>query len=637
MLAEIKRDPNSAVRLFLVATTIFYLILYFFRSAFADETIYLREALLMSRLISTGTWFGNYAVGLHGFLFKIPTALLFLVTGPSVYIATLTTLIFSLGSLYLYYRILYKYFNFRGWAVLGTFLLAANYRFFTSTISYLRDIPTLFALLLFIDAVLNRRSKWVVGLILLLMFDAKEYVYFMIMLAYLIWLVLDGLIVKKFVDWKNAVKSMSMSALAGIVPFLLFCFLMFYTNIIPVNMFNASILGFIDKGLKWTAGNFSVVSATENLNGGAQKTIALITVSTDGDIQLAGEIRDNQTGAVLSAQVPVSIPGNTPGLQQSVTGLSIIVSYLGKVLYPRTFSFLSVPKIMFFPSLFTAIYYFKKWKNGQDSKYLILPIIFFVYTAIFLLRASHGRYLFPITPIIILFFIYFLKDRIRDTSFAVKALGASFLFSLGGTFFETTYVAEKIAMELFLYMCLAVLVYIHQKHSKYLTAAQGAVTIIFGVATLFVALLFSFKQGQISQYLKWGNNMECDKISQISGEGNVWMNDIGCGELPLFFRQDLSSDPEWHWNLAEWVPKKHMLKTLGEPTTFGFPWRSENRLRRRVSTDSIQRVVLTESILPESTFPFQSRIELLKSFGWLSYRGSVILQNKIVHIFDVKL
>ena len=630
MLARIKGNPSLAIRLFLVATTAFYLIFGFLRSAVADETIYLREALLMSKLISSGTWFGDYAVGLHGFLFKIPAALLFLVTGPSVYAATLTTLFFSIGSLYLYYRILYKHFNFRGWAVLGTFLLATNYRFFTSTISYLREIPVLFAVLLFLDAVLSRRNKWVTGLILLLMFDAKEYVYFMILPAYLIWLVLDGLVVKK------SVKNILLVALAGIAPFLVFSFLMFYTSVIPINMFNASILGFIDRGLEWNTGNFSITNSTTNLDGGSEKTIALITIPVDGT-RLAFEVKNDQNGVVLSANTSAEVPQNNPVLRQSVGGLNIGLSYLGKILYPRTLSFLSIPKVMFFPSLITAIYYFKKWKNKQDSKYLILPIVFFIYTAIFLLRASHGRYLFPISPIIILFFLYFLKYRIRDTSFAVKTLGISFLFSLGGAFFETTYVLEKMVLSLFLYTCLVTLVYMQYKHSRLLPSAQRFTAIIFGMATLFVALLFSFKQGQISQYLKWGLNMECDRIAQVSGEGNAWMNDVGCGELLMFFRQDLNANPEWYWKLADWVPKKHMLKTLGEPKTFSFYWGSENRLRKLTAGNSVQRLILTESTLPGSSFPLQHKLDSLKNFSWLSYKGSLILQNKIVYVFDVKL
>ena len=50
-----------------------------FRDAHKDDALYLQDATVMARSLEGGRWFGNEAVGLHGFLFKLPVALVFLV------------------------------------------------------------------------------------------------------------------------------------------------------------------------------------------------------------------------------------------------------------------------------------------------------------------------------------------------------------------------------------------------------------------------------------------------------------------------------------------------------------------------------------------------------------------------------
>ena len=98
--------------IYLVIYFVFLVVLSLFRDAIKDETIYLRETMIIAELLKKGVWIGDYGVGLHGFLLKMPMALLFIILGkPSVFAATLFTIIISISSVWIFYKIAEKYFN----------------------------------------------------------------------------------------------------------------------------------------------------------------------------------------------------------------------------------------------------------------------------------------------------------------------------------------------------------------------------------------------------------------------------------------------------------------------------------------------------------------------------------------------
>ena len=62
--------------------------------------------MIISELLKNGIWIGDYGVGLHGFLFKFPVALIFIILGePSVFAATLFTIFISVSFVWIFYKI----------------------------------------------------------------------------------------------------------------------------------------------------------------------------------------------------------------------------------------------------------------------------------------------------------------------------------------------------------------------------------------------------------------------------------------------------------------------------------------------------------------------------------------------------
>ena len=121
------------------------LTLSFMRYAAKDETGFLIEAATMSDCIHEGRWFGNEAVGWHGFLFKTPAALLFTVFGRSVFLATLTNIIIAALTCWLCFSLLRKVLKSTVWAFAGTWLVITTYHFLICLPTFLRDIPAMFA------------------------------------------------------------------------------------------------------------------------------------------------------------------------------------------------------------------------------------------------------------------------------------------------------------------------------------------------------------------------------------------------------------------------------------------------------------------------------------------------------------
>ena len=78
--------------------------------------------------------------------------------------------------------------------------------------------------------------------------------------------------------------------------------------------------------------------------------------------------------------------------------------------FPRMVSFLSIPKLVAIPALITSWFSFirKDIVLKEDGKLYFL--LLWSYFLLFYFRASHGRYLFPISPIVILFFLHFLRN-----------------------------------------------------------------------------------------------------------------------------------------------------------------------------------------------------------------------------------
>jgi len=100
----------------------------YFRNATLDDDLYLFETSIMTEALSRGEWFGDYAVGTHGFLFKLPVALVFLLTGQSLAVATVWNVLLACFSLFLFYKVLKEIFPKSIYPFLGALLFFANFQ-----------------------------------------------------------------------------------------------------------------------------------------------------------------------------------------------------------------------------------------------------------------------------------------------------------------------------------------------------------------------------------------------------------------------------------------------------------------------------------------------------------------------------
>ncbi len=609
-MSNFLKKINVDIVFYVILGAYFVFALFFstFRDAIKDETIYIHETFLMSELLKNGIWFGDYAVGLHGFLFKIPPAIVFMFTGTSIFVLTFYNILFACASCFLFYKFLKEAFAWRFNALLALGFFMANFHFILTTPTYLREMPSLFVVMLLLYGIFKNWKLWILGIIFLLLLDAKEYLFLMFGLGYFIWLLV------KYLKDRNY-KKIIIESLQLYTPSLIYIVLMFTTSIIPLNMFLASIFGMVSTGTAHVVAHFSPDTAAANL------------------------MKDEEIRTIFQFVVTEDMP---LAQQMFLNFLNTILSYIGKILYPRTFSFLSVPKIIILPAIYMA---FKTFKTQTQGLKKILSILFFTYIAIYLLRASHGRYLLPIVPLIAIYFIEFIQYPFENKKEVIRVLIATFLFMSFGLFFETSYLLHKIAIELFLFSCIAICVLKPFPYSRYFYKLFQKVTLVFCILAMFGAsVLFSMTQGQISNYFLFGENREIEEIIEILPEDeNVWVNNVKSYELMATKMEQTYAWPEWKWDLASFVPKKDLLKVHGDQFLYNEFYTDPATFKDYLLENEITYVVFIKPTVDEQLFNhnYLSKSEGIKTIDFLKKDSAFVekeahnLQNKKVYLFKL--
>ncbi len=595
---------------FFVFWFLLFLLLSIFRDSRLDENIYFGETTVISDLLQNGKWIGNYGVGLHGFFTKLIVGIVFIFTKPSIFIATLFNILLGIGSGVIFYKILKDDFKFSLiYSLLGVSLLFCNFQIFTYIPTYYRDIGAFFFVLLIIESVLSNRNKWLVGVFLLLLLDAKEHVFFTLLPAILLWVLLKAYLSHKN-EWKVILKEITLDCLKYLLPSILFLLLMFTTSVIPLNIYDAKILGLIRGGLGRMLSDFEMDAATYN--------------------------RDLLTNPDTARVVPtINYNGEFDGIIQILLDfVNAVLSYLGKIFYPRTFSFLSVPFIVLIPSISMMFKLSKEWLKRKELDRLLLSSIFIIYLVIYIFHASIGRYLIPILPIIIIFFIFFLKD-FKKNGFYLKTLLVTLIFAAIGLVFEYSYIWLKVCFVLLIILFLFLMFW-----RKNLNRLRFKIILIclLSIFTAGTSVLASYKNGQIGAYLKYGYSRECEKIlSFVESDEKIWINDIGWDRLPFILREDKIQNPEWRWKLKEWVPKKKLLKKDTKFTTYNFYWKDVDEFRERLIEEDIEKVIfikLNNNV--NEGFLLQDRLDILLNSKWLELEKSVTMKNKVVYYFNLR-
>lgn len=720
-----------------------FLSLSFFRFANADETLYLRNTIILSENIKNGQLFGQYSTGLHGVIFNLPVALIFLITGPSVSIATIYNLIIATITIVFLYKILFKITHDTQISQLTCLLVLTSYHFVNIIPSFLKDIHVILSILIFLYILIFNNHKYkqfFIGISLLLILDAKEYVFFVLLPVYLIWLSINQLISNNKIYKK--ILNIIIKFLIVLFPSIIWLFLMFFTPFIPINMFVASTIGItnknsiksnflptyvtnfvnfqintptpsiklptttptptptpieVDKNIKIqilnatniknqatllrekliqlkfkniTIGDSNQKSIENQINTKSQLTTAsayfqknlsnfpatfssnlkdtsnfdiVFVIGTKLNLIPAAKpttkiINPTATPTViLIEKIATPTPTPTPASKETNIFQKIskyCLTYINKILLPRSFSFIAIPKIIIVPALYSSILFFIEYSRRKKIiPPLILSLFFWIYLIIYVLRSSHGRYLLPIIPIIYLFYVLFLFQYTKNKKQSIIVLSISLLFFLLGLKFETKYIFIKILINIFI-TTLTLLLIIKRNFKQQLIKI-----IIFILATfsLGTAILSSYSIGQIGQFLRWGYNGECKKIVSYFNNGEtVLFNQIeDWNELLYFYRKDTSANPEWKAELANWIPKKKLLKLGNTKNTYIFTWKTTKSLKQQVDKNQIEKIAIIKSTIPNYEFPMQEKIEELKTLKWLKLEKVEQLKNKELYIFNI--
>ena len=607
---KIKGNPDVVFYIFMGLYFALMLVLAYFRDMVNDEALYYRETWLMSEVLKNGEWIGNYGVGLHGFLFKLPPALLFLITGPSIDIVTIYNILIGMLTGFLFFKLLKSTLKNSWFAVFATVFMMTSFHFVLSMPTYLRDIPSLSMIVVFLYGVVRKWNKGWMSLVFLLLLDSKEYVFLIFAVFYVLWLLISSKETRFFAKIWDVFKT----SVIVFLPSLLWVVLMFTTGLIPVNMYLSSTLGLVKGDFTYSLTHFGPEFAGQNSVEGGRKIAFLSTENI-----------------------------SVPFLRVLVDSCNFVSAYVGKIFYPRSFSFISVPKVVIFPIIYSSILlvwkYIKSKKKGFDI-FVFSSLLTLIWLFIYIIRTSHGRYLLPILPFIgiLLVYIFFFNAFTKKQKMGL-IIGTG-IFVLLGFVFEVSYIIPKILIETFLF----VLLFISLLKPKF-KLCKGIFISLLSVFSLGIALLFSYTQGQINGYINWGRNNESDKVAEIlPKDKTLWISDNGSQDLVAVFRGETYSPVEWHWTLKEILPKKALLKTMGPQYNYAFLITSDyttylldlETFKKNISYFKVEKVITVYSTLAGESFDGQIYYSEFIKLDWLDLEKEVQLKNKIVYIFDVK-
>ena len=88
----------------------------------------------------------------------------------------------------------------------------------------------------------------------------------------------------------------------------------------------------------------------------------------------------------------------------------LIKTYFAKPFLPRIFGYQSLPLIVVFLAVVEVLHGIRDaFKEQRVNKTILFEFIVLTYLAVYFLRSSHSRYLLSLIPLIIIFFLKFIK------------------------------------------------------------------------------------------------------------------------------------------------------------------------------------------------------------------------------------
>ncbi len=588
------REKRAGIFLILLVLTLGSL-LTITRDAVRDEALYLQDAAIMAQCLAEGRWFGDEPVGLHGFLFKLPAASIFLITGPNVTAATIITMLMAMLAVWICYLIFLHITASANWAAAGVLLLITSYHFLGTLPTFLREIPALLAVLIIIYGLVRQKGPWWMMMGLLLALDAKEMVYFMILPGLCAWIIWSGL------REKETAAKIAFKISLCILPFIIIVIPMFFTGLIPLNPRLPYIMGLHKAGL---------------------------LQALHWKFAAAGSAFTSLPGTWLS-------PATT-----EIDAITWFWSLLAQLFGPKGFSLVSIPKFIIVPAVAMGIRFQSLLIRSQLPHLTALPFIAGPYLLIIVITRSSGRHLLPIAPILILFFILFIRDGIRDARFFKHTLiAASAAVAL-----ELFFSHPQLVMSLIIQTIVLITLWAYYLSSRTFPNRNAliAVTLIavIAITTAGSAIAASLLlPGQIGRSLSWGRLSEIPGIvKHIPNKKPVWIN-ANPLLISFFTQKDYlppNLDKQFYENFFH-IPKSRRINRSHPQLIHSFHWKSPAGFARKLRRKNIESIIIVSSTSPNKKFrfPLQDLHPLLEADNNFTLQSTHDLKNKRVHIFTL--
>ncbi len=621
---KFKLDKQSKTALFIIlGYTVLLAVLAYFRFAIYDEKLYLHETAMMSEILRNGEWIGRYGVGVHGFLFKLPVALVYLITGPSIYIATFFHIILSGLTSWTFFLFTKRIFKDKWTSIIALVMLLTNFSFLSWSTTFHREIPVLFATMLFIYFFTKKDFKYKIlisSILLMLVLDAKEYVFFILVPTVLIYIFILEYLKKKHL-LKSILETLKKFTLL-LIPSLLYLYLMFYTNLLPINMFNASLLGFTEDNFSYQVrhslptATLSDMSTTENNN---------VLFS------LAQRISEKDLPRIVGQII-------------FVTALSL--AYVEKFFYISNFSLQSIPIVLLVPSLLSSIFLFLSWKSTKKNL-LLLNLFYWAFLLTYTVRTSHERYIIPAIPFYILFLLLFFVQIKRKPQRFRPYLKASLILMLiltVITLFYQDFTDKKEIFNIFISILFTTLFFLYFYLVKRRDLISKIIILCIVGGSLFITSYALLTKNQLYLSRTWGINGEADKIAELLNPEDVILVNYSSratssefAYLINFYRPNSYLPIEWHWKLDKDKLKRGLDAHNFKKTFYNISMAMDDLkiLKTKIYNKKIDKIVMLKSNILGKTFQFEEYIPILQEVKWVTLENKVDLKNKTIFIFNV--
>lgn len=402
-----KRNTSIILLIFLFAIIILHIYFALHRNTFYDENMYLHEAKTIYRQLSNGEWFGADFTGTHGFLNKFIVALLYLIIGkPVPFIASFFTILVSTIGLILAFKISQRFFS-NPIALIISVLYSTSTYIFISSHSFLREIYSAVAVLLFVYFYLTKKKNILISLSLLLILDAKEYVFFILSIPILIYLFIEFLFKIKEVRERYFIFKYLKKVLIIFSLPVLYLLLMVFTSIIPYNSYTGRVL-LISEGRLGKMVNTRVIAGSDPAGKDVEKRILkkmdhvkkeILTLTKKIKIESNRIDQIAPKGRILNLETVMPLYKNLIVLAR-IFKSSAYVFVLNGILKIRRFTIdfrlITMPLFILLSSFIISIIVLCKSLKTMNLPLILISLMFIFFVMVGSLKFGTSRYYCPV-------------------------------------------------------------------------------------------------------------------------------------------------------------------------------------------------------------------------------------------------